>query len=93
MILGGPALYLLGESLFWWRMTGETNVKRVAVAALLILLVPPGGQASALLLSLIVASLLLALAIWELRALSARQRRRRPHGTCPRARREAPCGC
>jgi len=68
MILGGPALYLLGESLFCWRMTGETNAKRVAVAALLILLVPLGGQVSALLLSLIVAALLPALAAWELRA-------------------------
>ena len=48
MVLGGPALYLLGESLFCWRMTGETNAKRVAVAALLILLVPLGGQLSAL---------------------------------------------
>ena len=48
MILGGPALYLLGESLFRWRMTGTTNAKRVAVAALLILLVPLGGQISVL---------------------------------------------
>jgi low temperature requirement protein LtrA len=68
MILGGPALYLLGESLFGRRMTGEKNAKRVAVAALLILLVPLGGQMSVLLLSLIVASLLLALAVWEFRA-------------------------
>jgi low temperature requirement protein LtrA len=67
MILGGPALYLLGESLFGWRMTGATNTRRVAVAALLILLVPLGGQVSALMLSLIVASLLSALAVWELR--------------------------
>ena len=66
MILGGPALYLLGESLFGRRMTGTTDAKRVAVAALLILLVPLGGQLSVLLLSLIVASLLLALAVWEL---------------------------
>ena len=68
MVLGGPALYLLGESLFCWRMTGETNAKRVAVAALLILLVPLGSQLSVLLLSLIVASLLPALAVWERRA-------------------------
>ena len=68
MILGGPALYLLGESLFCWRMTGEANAKRVAVAALLILLVPLGDQVSALVLSLVVASLLPALAVWELRA-------------------------
>jgi low temperature requirement protein LtrA len=71
MILGGPALYLLGESLFSWRMTGETNAKRVAVAALLILLVPLGDQVSALVLSLAVASLLPALTLWERRAPGA----------------------
>jgi low temperature requirement protein LtrA len=65
MILGGPALYLLGESLFGWRMTRTTNAKRVAVAALLILLAPLGGQISVLMLSLIVASLLLTLVVWE----------------------------
>jgi hypothetical protein len=68
MILGGPALYLLGESLFGWRLTRATNAKRVAVAALLVLLAPLGGQISALLLSLIVAALLSALAVFELRA-------------------------
>jgi low temperature requirement protein LtrA len=68
MILGGPALYLLGESLFGWRLTGATNAKRVAVAALLVLLAPLGGQISALLLSLIVAALLSALAVLEPRA-------------------------
>jgi low temperature requirement protein LtrA len=68
MILGGPALYLLGEILFDWRVTGAANAKRLAAAAVLIGLVPLGGQSSALLLSLIVASLLPALAVWELRA-------------------------
>jgi low temperature requirement protein LtrA len=67
MMLGGPALFLLGESLFRWRMTGTTNVTRVAVAGLLILLVPIGGQVSALLVSVIVAALVSALAAWELR--------------------------
>src|SRR3954451_23638889 len=61
MIVGGPALYLLGESLFRWRMTGATDARRVAVAALLILLAPIGGQVSALLLSVVVATTLLAL--------------------------------
>ena len=32
MVLGGPALYLLGEILFEWRMTRRTNTKRLAVA-------------------------------------------------------------
>jgi low temperature requirement protein LtrA len=71
MILGGPALYLLGEILFCWRTTGTANPKRVAVATLLVLLAPLGGEVSALLLSLIVASLLPALAVWELRAPAA----------------------
>jgi len=65
MILGGPALYLLGETLFTWRVTGAASGKRLSVAALLILLVPLGGQISTLLLSLMVASLLSALAVWE----------------------------
>jgi low temperature requirement protein LtrA len=80
MILGGPALYLLGESLFRWRMTGATHAGRVAVAALLILLVPLGSHVEALPLSIVVAALLTVLAVWELRSpglveLSARARR------------------
>ena len=81
MILGGPALYLLGESLFCWRMTGVTSTKRVAVAVLLILLVPLGGELSALVLSLVVASLLPALAVWERQLIQT-----------PRARRAAASG-
>ena len=65
MIVGGPALYLVGENLFYWRMTGAADVPRLAVAALLILLVPLGGHVSVLLLSLIVASMLVALVIAE----------------------------
>jgi low temperature requirement protein LtrA len=67
MMVGGPALFLLGESLFRWRMTGTTNVTRVAVAGLLVLLGLIGGQVSALVVSVIVATLLSALAAWELR--------------------------
>jgi low temperature requirement protein LtrA len=68
MMLGGPAIFLLGESLFVWRMTGTTNVTRLAVAGLLILLGLIAGHLSALLVSVIVATLLSALAAWELRA-------------------------
>jgi low temperature requirement protein LtrA len=71
MILGGPALYLLGESVFVWRVTGALNVKRVALAIVLVLLVPLGGAVSVLLLSIVVASALPALAVWELRAAPA----------------------
>jgi low temperature requirement protein LtrA len=68
MVLGGPALYLLGEHLFRWRMTATANTTRLAVAAVLVLLTPVGGHVSALMLSAIVAALLTALALWELRA-------------------------
>jgi low temperature requirement protein LtrA len=68
MIVGGPSLYLLGESLFRLRMTGAANPQRVAVAALLILLAPLGNHIEALPLSIIVAALLTALAAWELRS-------------------------
>jgi hypothetical protein len=82
MILGGPALYLLGETLFGWRVTGGANAKRLAVAALLIVLVPLGGQISTLLLSLIVVSLLGALAVWE--RSDETSRRPRPAGRAGR---------
>jgi low temperature requirement protein LtrA len=68
MVLGGPALYLLGESLFQWRMTQKANAKRLTVAASLILLVPLAGHVAALLLGVIVTALLAVLAAWELRA-------------------------
>jgi hypothetical protein len=64
-ILGGPALYPLGESLFGWRMTGVARAHRVAVAALLILLAPLGGQIEVLPLSIVVAAILTGLAVWE----------------------------
>jgi low temperature requirement protein LtrA len=82
MVLGGPAVYLLGECLFQWRMTGTANAKRLAVAGLIVLLAPLGGRVSALLLGAIVAALLTALAVWEHgvdRALKGRGRRDRGH--------------
>jgi low temperature requirement protein LtrA len=67
MVLGGPALFLLGESLFGWRVTGTANAKRVAVAGALVALTPFGDRISVLALSVIAALLLLGLAIWERR--------------------------
>jgi low temperature requirement protein LtrA len=67
MALGGPFLFLLGESLFRLRVTGVANAKRLAAAALLVLLAPLGPQISALALSATVVALLCALALWELR--------------------------
>jgi low temperature requirement protein LtrA len=68
MMLGGPALYLLGDNLFQRRLTSKTNTKRLTVAGLLILLVPLAGHVAALVLGVIVTTLLAALAVWELHA-------------------------
>ena len=81
MILGGPGLYLLGESLFHWRMTGVPKAPHMAVAALLFLLAPLGGHVETLPLSIFVAALLSVLAVGELRpaglvGTSTRPRRR-----------------
>jgi low temperature requirement protein LtrA len=88
MVLGGPALYLVGESLFRLRVSGAANAKRLAVAALLVALVPLATRITALALSATVAALLGALALWELRApqhsAGLSRRLRRPE------RREAP---
>jgi low temperature requirement protein LtrA len=82
MVLGGPALYLVGESLFRLRVAGAANAERLATAALLVLLAPFGAHVSALALSATVAALLTGLALWELRA---------PRRVRRRARSEAPC--
>ena len=67
VVLGGPVLFLLGESLFRMRVIGDpANAKRLAVAALLLLFIPVGAGVSALALSATVAALLIALALWEL---------------------------
>ena len=68
MMLGGPALFLVGVSLFGRCMTGKTDVVRVVVAGILVLLVPIGGQVGALLLGVTVGASLSALVLWELRA-------------------------
>jgi low temperature requirement protein LtrA len=67
VVLGGPVLFLLGESLFRMRVIGDpANAKRLVVAALLLLFIPVGAGVSALALSATVAALLIALALWEL---------------------------
>jgi low temperature requirement protein LtrA len=70
MILGGPALYLLGDGLFRGRVMATTEAPRVGVAALLVLLAALGRHLETLPLSLIVTALLTLLAAWELKRRS-----------------------
>ena len=65
MVLGGPAIYLLGESLFRFRMIGNVSPKRVGAIALLCLLLAVASSLTALELSVIVAAVVTALALWE----------------------------
>jgi low temperature requirement protein LtrA len=83
LIVGGPALYLVGEALFRLRVTGVANAKRLAVAALLLLAGPLVAPLGALALSAAVAVLLIALAVWELDAMAhpLHQLHHQPEGT------------
>jgi low temperature requirement protein LtrA len=67
MVLGGPALYLLGESLFRLRMTATVNPQRLIVVAVLVALAALGPHVSALALAALVTALLAALALTEWR--------------------------
>lgn len=65
MTVGGPALYLLGESLVRLRMARSISVQRVITIFALLLLGVVGHDLSALALSVGVAAILVALAVWE----------------------------
>jgi low temperature requirement protein LtrA len=80
IVLGGPALFLLGQNLFQWMATGAVNARRLLAAALLIGLVPLASHISALVLAAMVTVILIALAIWELRAQSPFEETSAPDG-------------
>src|SRR3954462_741949 len=56
MVLGGPALYLLGESHYRSRISGTHNFKGLTVAGVLLLLAPLAPGVSTLWLSVLVAA-------------------------------------
>jgi low temperature requirement protein LtrA len=64
-LLGGPVLFLLGESLFRRRMIASTSAKRALTIAALAALGLLGGSLSALALSALVVAMLVGLAAWE----------------------------
>jgi low temperature requirement protein LtrA len=67
MVLGGPALFLLAESVFRRHITATWHRERLAALGLLILLAPLAVHVSALALSAIATSVLLALAVSQRR--------------------------
>lgn len=67
LVLGGPALFLLGTTLFQWMTTGDPGRKRL-IATILILAAIPVAHVSILAMTVAVTTLLTVLAIWELRS-------------------------
>ena len=65
MLLGGPAIYLLGETLFRLRMIGTVSRKRLVTIAILCLLVLINSRVTALTLCIIVTLVLSGLAALE----------------------------
>lgn len=87
VLLGGPALFLLGATLFQWMTTGRASWDRLAAVALIAALLPLAPHLSVLALAIAITTLLTALAIWELSpGLSTPSiPRRQPPRTPPRA--------
>jgi low temperature requirement protein LtrA len=65
MVLGGPILFLLGETFFRLRMIQSANAKRVVTMVVLALLAFASSSVSALALMAFAAAVLTALAVWE----------------------------
>jgi low temperature requirement protein LtrA len=79
MTVGGPALYLAGETLFRVRMIGSANPKRITAVLALGILAVVGNALTALALSASVAAVLIALGLWEYERLLVRLRRYASH--------------
>jgi len=73
--VGGPALYLLGESAFRLRMIQSVNPKRIATIVVVLALALIGRHVPALVLGAAVAAVLSLLAVWEYEAPAARATR------------------
>jgi low temperature requirement protein LtrA len=67
LILGGPVLYLLGNTLFTWELSGRVPRSRLVAIALLVALVPLGARTSALALMTVATVIVIALVAWDVR--------------------------
>jgi low temperature requirement protein LtrA len=72
VILGGPALYLLGNSLFKWLTAPYAPLSHTIGLTLLALLIPAALVAPPLVLSAAATAVLIAVAVWEWVSLGSR---------------------
>lgn len=70
MTVGGPAVYLAGETLFRLRMIGSVSPKRIATMCALAVTAVIGSAWPALALSSTVAGVLIGLGVWEYQPLA-----------------------
>jgi low temperature requirement protein LtrA len=68
VILGGPALYLVGNALFTWALSGLISWSRLVAVAALLALMPLAAGASTLTLLIAATLVLVALVVWDLRS-------------------------
>jgi low temperature requirement protein LtrA len=68
VILGGPALYLVGNALFTWALSGLISWSRLVAVAALLALMPVAIGASALTLLIEATLVLVAVVGWDLRS-------------------------
>ena len=67
LALGGPALYLIGNTLFTWELSGRVPWSRLVAIAALIALVPLAMRTSALVLLIAATVIVVSLVVWDLR--------------------------
>jgi low temperature requirement protein LtrA len=68
LILGGPALYLVGHILFKWALWRHVLRSRLVAVVALVALVPVATVSSALVLMAAATAILVAMVMWDLRA-------------------------
>ena len=72
LILGGPALYLVGNALFKWTLWDRLPRSRLVAVCALVALVPVAVVSSALVLLVAATLVLVAVALWDARAERAK---------------------
>jgi low temperature requirement protein LtrA len=77
-IVAGPAIYLLGQALFRWRMAGSISGKRLGGAVACVAAAAVGAFAPALVLAALVTAILVAVIAAEQVAGARRRRRGEP---------------
>jgi len=78
IIVGGPALFVAGQALFKWTLTGRISISRPVAIVALGVVVPCALIAPLLVLAVLTSLILIGLAAWETRIATRAARADRP---------------